>query len=90
MTSCPVVQFEIAKALLEAEEMRADPARAHQAAQHAASNWFLRNKDYVSNRYVMRYIAGFLVLSVCWVAALAPYSLRGDICGPTNTVRHAL
>ena len=81
-------QFEIARALLESETLRAEdsPTAQASAAEHAASNFYLAHKHLVSRRNVTRYLACYLLSGLVWVCALAPYSISDDICETANKV----
>lgn len=78
-------QFEIAKALLESERLRKD-GNAAAALQIISSNFYLKNKDFITPRVYLRYLAVVLVLCFVYVFATAPYSHFPDGCNAYNRV----
>ena len=77
-------QFEIAKALLESEQLRASGNAS--AAQNVANNPYLRYKELVSPRAQRYYVSVCVLLGLLFVAATAPYANFPEGCDSSNAV----
>lgn len=78
-------QFQIARALLESEQLRAKGLHT-EASQRIENNFFLRHKDLVSARGQSKLLALWMLISTAFVAATGPFSHFPDACGVSNEV----